>query len=253
MSPRGLSCAQAEELASELALGTLDGEERAAVLSHVAACASCRELADRLAGVADGLLILAPPAEPPAGFESRVLERIDTHSAAQPPSPLTRGPLRSGHAGRPLRSGHAGRPLRSGHASRPGRGLLGVAAVALVAALAGAGLALLAGPERAAGNVHTALAEDDKGRWTCRAVAYGSDPAWLFVALDRRDGANRSFTVEARRVGDAAPISLGKLTLHDGHGSLATLLQVPAPELHSIRMLDETGEVRYEAEFRPSS
>ena len=225
MRPGGLSCAEAEALAPELALGTLDGAERAAVLSHLAGCAKCRELADKLAGVADGLLLLAPRAEPPPGFETRVLDRIGASVAAD----RTRRPR------------------------RPRRGLVGIAAVALVAALAGAGLALLGGSDKASGDLHTALASDDRGRWTCRAVAYGTDPTWLFVALDRRDGANRSFTVEARRVGDATPIAIGHLTLQDGHGSLATLLQVPAPELHSIRMLDETGRVRYEAKFRPSS
>ena len=226
MNPGGLSCAEVEALAPELALGTVDGAERAAVLSHLAGCAKCREASDQLAGVADRLLLLAPPAEPPAGFETRVLARMAS------PAPAERTP----------------RPAR-----RPRRALVGIAAVALVAALAGGGLALLGNPERAGADVHTALAKDDKGRWTCRAVAYGTDPAWLFVALDRRDRANRSFAVEARRVGDPTPIPLGNLTLHDGHGSLATRLQLPAAELQSIRMLDDTGRVRYEAEFRPSS
>ncbi|HWC12789.1 MAG TPA: zf-HC2 domain-containing protein [Acidimicrobiales bacterium] len=226
MNARGLGCAEAEALVPELALGTVDGADRAAVLAHLARCTRCREVADQLAGVADGLLLLAPRAEPPPGFETRVLDRIGAPAGAE-------------------------RPRRARGRAR--RGMVGVAAVALVAALAGGGLALLADPDKAGGDLHTALAVDDEGRWTCRAVAYGTDPTWLFVALDRRDGANRSFTVEARRVGDATPISLGSLTLHDGHGSLATLLQVPAPELHSIRMLDDTGRVRYEAEFRPAS
>ena len=232
MSPGGLSCAEAETLAPELALGTIDGAERAALLSHLAGCTRCRELADQLAGVADGLLLLAPPAEPPPGFESRVLSRMA--------SPAT--------AARTARLPRPARPAR-----RPRRALVGIAAVALVAALAGGGLALLGGPDRAGADVHTALAKDDEGLWTCRAVAYGTDPGWVFVALDRADGANRTFAVEARRAGDATPIGLGNLTLRDGLGSLATRLQVPAVELRSIRMFDETGRVRYEMEFRPAS
>lgn len=226
MNPGGLSCAEVEALAPELALGTVDGAERAAVLSHLAGCAKCREASDQLAGVADRLLLLAPPAEPPAGFETRVLARMAS------PAPAERTP----------------RPAR-----RPRRALVGIAAVALVAALAGGGLALLGNPERAGADVHTALAKDDKGRWTCRAVAYGTDPGWVFIALDRTDGMNRTFAVEARRVGDEAPIRLGDLTLHDGHGSLAVQLPIPASELHSAWMLDDEGQVRYEMKFRPAS
>lgn len=226
MNPGGLSCAEAEALAPELALGTIDGAERAAALSHLAGCAKCRELVDQLAGVADGLLLLAPRTEPPPGFETRVLSRMAIPAAVE----------------------RTARPLR-----RPRRALVGIAAVALVAALAGGGLALLGDPDRTGGDVHTAQAKDPEGRWTCLAVAYGTDPARVIVALDRRDGANRTYVVQANRVGEATPISLGSLTLQNGHGSMATQLQVPAPELHSIRMLDETGQVRYEMEFRPSS
>ena len=233
MNTGRLTCAEVETLAPELALGTIDGAERAAVLSHLAGCGKCRELADQLAGVADGLLLLAPPTEPPPGFENRVLGRLAESSATE----------RGVGAARPA---HATR--------RPRRALVGIAAVALVAALAGGGLALLGGgPDRGGGDIQTALAEDDEGQWTCRAVAYGSDPGWVFVVLDRRDGANRTFAVEARRAGDAAPISLGNLTLRDGHGSLATQVRVPASELRSIRMFDETGRVRYEMDFRPTS
>jgi Putative zinc-finger len=233
VSAGGLTCAELETLAPELALGTIDGAERAAVLSHLAGCAKCREHTDQLAGVADRLLLLAPPAEPPPGFEIRVLTRV------------------AGPAAKPARTA---RPLRSARSvRRPRRALVGVAAVALVAALAGGGLALLGGSDRDDGDVHVARAEDDEGRWTCRAVAYGTDPGWVFIALNRTDGMNRTFAVEGRRVGNAATIRLGDLTLRDGHGSLAVQLQGPASELHSVWMLDDDGEVRYEMRFRPAS
>ena len=47
-----MTCAQVQELAAELALGSVWGTERAAALAHIAGCASCRTLqhrADRLA------------------------------------------------------------------------------------------------------------------------------------------------------------------------------------------------------------
>ena len=42
MSP--LSCPDVEELAPELALGTLPGDQRSAVLAHLDGCTDCRRL-----------------------------------------------------------------------------------------------------------------------------------------------------------------------------------------------------------------
>jgi predicted anti-sigma-YlaC factor YlaD len=66
-------CAELRELAPELALGVVDGEERAWALEHLADCPDCRRRVEQLSEVADELLLLAPHQEPPVGFESRVL------------------------------------------------------------------------------------------------------------------------------------------------------------------------------------
>jgi hypothetical protein len=71
-----MRCDSARELAPELALGIATGDERAAALGHLAGCAACRQAVGELSEVADELLLLAPEQEPPAGFESHVLERI---------------------------------------------------------------------------------------------------------------------------------------------------------------------------------
>jgi hypothetical protein len=71
-----MSCDELADLAPELALGTIDGEERAEALRHLATCADCRRLVDRLTTVADELLMVAPVQEPPAGFESRVIDAL---------------------------------------------------------------------------------------------------------------------------------------------------------------------------------
>ena len=72
-----LSCAEVRELAPELALGILSGAERAEVLLHVNGCARCQAYVAELTEAADVIPQLAPEAEPPAGFESRVLRRLD--------------------------------------------------------------------------------------------------------------------------------------------------------------------------------
>jgi hypothetical protein len=77
-----MSCERTDELAAELALGILDGEQRARALRHLAECGECRRAVEELTAVADELAMLAPEREPPAGFESRVLARLQP-----PPAP----------------------------------------------------------------------------------------------------------------------------------------------------------------------
>jgi hypothetical protein len=73
MDPR---CEETRELAAELALGTLEGEERGRALQHLAECPDCRRHVEALTEVSDELLLLAPSHEAPPGFESRVLARV---------------------------------------------------------------------------------------------------------------------------------------------------------------------------------
>ena len=66
-------CVAARERAPDLAIGMLDGAERAEVLEHVHRCPSCQAYVSELTGVADALVHLAPEIEPPAGFSRRAL------------------------------------------------------------------------------------------------------------------------------------------------------------------------------------
>jgi Putative zinc-finger len=69
-------CQEIRELAPELALGIVEGEQRGRALEHLADCPDCRRRVEELAEVADELLLLAPHREPSAGFESRVLGEL---------------------------------------------------------------------------------------------------------------------------------------------------------------------------------
>ena len=81
-----MSCDEFAEVAAELALGVLTGRERARALAHLDGCESCREQVRELSMAGDELLALLPPAEPPAGFESRVLDRLGLSAPGQQPS-----------------------------------------------------------------------------------------------------------------------------------------------------------------------
>jgi hypothetical protein len=70
---------------AELAFGSPHGSERAALVEHVSSCAGCRAHLRDLETVAGTLLLLAPEAEVPAGFEQRVLDMIHARCPSGPP------------------------------------------------------------------------------------------------------------------------------------------------------------------------
>ena len=71
-----MACAQVRDVVAELALDALTGRERGSALAHLEGCRACREDVRQLMAVGGQLLELLPPAEPPPGFEARVLERL---------------------------------------------------------------------------------------------------------------------------------------------------------------------------------
>ena len=62
-----------QALTPEAAPADCSGTRTLVVLNHLDGCEQCRELMHELSAVADELVLLAPNAEPPAGFEQRVL------------------------------------------------------------------------------------------------------------------------------------------------------------------------------------
>jgi hypothetical protein len=71
-----MRCEETRDLAAEIALGIAAGEERAEALRHLSTCEECRRVVGQLSQVADELLVVAPVEEPPAGFETRVVEAM---------------------------------------------------------------------------------------------------------------------------------------------------------------------------------
>ena len=71
-----LTCSDVRDLAPELALGIVDGEHRAEALSHTETCSACRSLVADYTQAADALPLAVAEAEPPEGFERRVLHEL---------------------------------------------------------------------------------------------------------------------------------------------------------------------------------
>ena len=228
MSPRP-ECAAARDLAPEIALGVADGSERAEALRHIESCAECRGHLQDLSRVADEVLLLAPEAEPPAGFESRVLERLSGPSAPARPRWRRIAPL--------------------------------VAAAALGAAAAFGGAWWATAPQREFATFYErALASADgsyfgarsliagDGRAVGNVFAFAGEPSWLFVVITdaQRDGRHR-VAVELQN-GDR--IELGSFRVEAGRGSLGTIVAFPLEDMGGLRIETRRGNLVFTMESR---
>jgi hypothetical protein len=204
-----VTCDELHAIAADLALDDVTGAERAAALAHLAGCERCRALVASLAGAADSLLLLAPAVEPPPGFESRVLGRID--SARRP----------------------TGRRL-------PRRAIVLAVAAALVAAVAGGvvgsvvtdhsrdlpiAMTLRTAQGGSAGNV---LLASDPDRMTCVFESAGWDGGYgVEVLLD-----------------DGSVAEVGDFDVEVTPWSWTVPLPVRAKSVREVRVLDDDGTVR---------
>jgi anti-sigma factor RsiW len=194
----------------ELALGELTGRDRADALAHVAGCHACRDEVAAIVATAEQLLLVAPEAEPPPGFESAVLERIA-----------------------------AGAPAR-----RRRRWPVLAAAAAVVLAM----LATLAVTTFSGGS-GTELAEaamtTPTGSTVGRAWRYDARPTWLLVSVPGWRGWVRTgapdYHLRAELTGGRI-VDLGSVTL-GANGAWGTTTRVDAGRLRSVAIVDPTGRV----------
>ena len=213
MTDAGFGCSHLRETVAELAVGALGGGERARAVAHLSECPSCRQEAAELTRVADDLLLLAPETEPPPGFESRVLARLEEHRRVRRPRV---------------------------------RMMAAAAAVILVATVGGGVAARVMAPDDGPPPVRTALALSASGRSTCRVVVSGGDPASLVMTIDGTPGTSWEYLVEAQPA-EGKAIPLGRFSLSDGRGMFTATLGIDGADLRSVRVFNTEGELLYEA------
>ncbi|MHB9856789.1 hypothetical protein [Streptomyces sp. YIM S03343] len=206
-----LTCAQLHDCSAELALDVLPGRERATAVAHLQHCAECRAYVRDLAPMADGLLDLVPAAEPPPGFESRVLRRM----------------------GLPARP-----PWRRRH--RLGR-VLAAAAAAAALALGGWAVGSASAP-----TTHSALriaVLTAQGRHIGEAYAYTGPSPWLYMNLDAGkvtdDPTVRCQVVRA----DGSISTVGTFRLDDGYAHWGGPFPARSSPVTAVRLLTPDGSV----------
>lgn len=78
-----LTCEEVHELAAELALDALPGDQRAAALAHLDSCTACRALVDDLSMAADRLLLALPEADVPPLLSARLHRSVPPAAPAE--------------------------------------------------------------------------------------------------------------------------------------------------------------------------
>jgi hypothetical protein len=223
-----MTCDALRHVASELALDMLNGEERAAALGHLETCGSCRVEVALLTDAAEALLLLAPEVAPSAGFDQRVVARIERLAA--PGEAVTVRIRRRWHP--------------------PWRGVLAAAAVVLIVA---AGLLVTGSPSRHELAAPTAEMRTGTGQ-VVGDVSLTADPPAIALTIPDWIGLIRTYgaTVDA-------PYWLSVQT-DDGRRDLYRLpsaedhpwtvpIQVDPHRVTAVSLIDDRGEVWCRAQF----
>ena len=218
-------CEQIRELAPELALGIVDGEERGQALQHLADCPDCRRRVEELAEVADELLLLAPHAEVPVGFEERAL-----------------APLRSER-----------RPRRR---RRWLRVLVPAAAAAAAAAIT---LAVVSDDLRDASHYRGALKEANGVEFEAYSLdapgdqqvgqvfAYDGSPSWMMMTVDQ---AHRTGFKGAELVmNDGRRIPIRWFYMTPEWGACGGVVSVDMDDVSVVRLVPKSGTEPLVAKF----
>jgi hypothetical protein len=196
---------------AEVALGVASGEERAQVLEHAASCAECGTLLRDYAGIGDDLLLAAPEHEPPAGFESRVVEGL--------------GVKRLSRSRRPLR--------------------FALAAVAVAATTAAVMIFAFGGESR--DGVDSAQLREPGGEVAGKVMGYEGSPSWLLVSVGPayRSGSYRCELVmrSGRR------IRLRAFKLDKESGTWGQAIPVNLHDIAEVRVFDGGDEGALRARF----
>jgi hypothetical protein len=228
-----MRCDEIRELAPEIALGIVDGKERAEALRPLSWCSECRSAVERLSQVTDELLMVAPVQEPPAGFETRVAAAM----------------------------GLPGQPRRRRRARwfGPRRIAARLGPVVATAAVTAAALVVVYHDDHeTAKRYRETLAEadgryfqaeplrDEDGARAGVAFGYEGSPSWLLVTVD--GGQRGSVTRAELRTKDGRVIPLSSLQL-DSKGSWGGAIPVNLYRVGSIRLVGKGRDHVLRASF----
>jgi anti-sigma factor RsiW len=216
-----VECRRVDEDLAPFALGTLSGRERAQVLEHLRGCARCTAEVESLSLAGDALFALTPEAEPPVGFELRLVERFREE----------------------------GRPAVLPRWRRP---TILAAAAALVAVLGfGAGALVHAAtttpsPSATARPLSARLTAD--GKVLGQVFLTRGSPSWLSMTVD--DGSKGGLVRCQVVLASGEVKTVGTYWLTTGYGAWTMRVDAPSEQVRSARLVDAHGAVVARATLR---
>lgn len=221
------SCADLEQVSGELGLGVLGGIERAAALAHLESCPRCRAVVEDAVRVGEHLLELSPHAEPPVGFESRVVARH--HATAAPRKRTERRRWIGLGAGLGAAATAAGLFLGFGFSGGQGPGTHQTGTIAAPAA-SKTRVALLMSGHREVGHV----------------VLVTGKPSWVFMTVTM-DGPAQTVTCQLVTTA-GRHIDLGRFSLSDGYlASWSSPVHLEASSIKGVQLVTTGGRVLSQA------
>lgn len=214
-----LTCQQCQEVAAEVALDVLPCHERAAALTHLEGCSTCQDAVSALTATADRLVELLPAAEPPAGFEQRVI------SALVPPAPRARRwwtPAAVAAALAAIALGAGGWVL--GHSNTPTRTAAPIS-------------------ERTVMYAPLTTAQHQIGH----AYVYPGTPSWIYLSVDSGTTSNTVNCEVVRQDGSA--VRVGSFPVTRGHAAWGGPAPVDRGTVVTARLTDGHGATLATAHF----
>ena len=241
-----MGCQEFSDVAAELALGVLTGRERAQALAHLDHCASCREEVGQLTATGEGLLGLLPSVEPPAGFETRVMDRLGlTAPAPSPAPPASRIPLLGRKPARPAATGPTG-PARPPGRTRRALALAAVTLAVVAAGLGGWGLRP-GSPAPAGTPLSSATLLSASHQAAGKIFLYQGSSRWLYMSVDMPSG-NGTVICEVQSRGGHVT-TVGSFRLTGGHGYWGSPVPPTHGSLTGARLVGPGGTVLATASF----
>ncbi len=212
-------CVRYEDDLAQLALGVLTGRERARALSHLESCPRCAEELEQLSRAADAVVAVAPEAEPPLGFETRLFERMGIEAA------------------------RATRRRRRPRFWIPATAAAGVAALAVGLGL---GLASSPAPTTSADGAHQQRAVQtaaliENGENVGHVDIFGGARPWMRMTLD--DSTARGVVHCVVVTDDGKVHDVGSFVSTEGYGAWAAPLHVKPAAVRSAQVMSPSGTV----------
>lgn len=208
-----MTCTQVEQALTEYALGLLPAAESRAVSVHVLRCPACRQEVEEVQAIGEQLLDLIPGAEPPLGFDQRVLSAVGLHPARRP----TKLHLRLTVAA--------------------------AAAVIVIAAITATAIFTLRHPSRP--TALTAVLRE--GIRPLGTVYIGGDPPWISMTVNHMSLTGK---VSCQLItGNGTVTNIGAFELIDGSGSWGAPYPAGTSRPTAARLVGPSGNVLASASF----